>query len=81
MSSWISVNDKLPNPGEAVLLWDGSRGMLGSYESMADAEGWVWCRSYSAPYWNGSRWQSDAAEYDNEYRITHWCRLDAPPET
>ena len=80
---WVSVDDDLPEEGEAVLLWDGSCGMLGSIEYIADGEpsaGWSWCRSYTAPDCSsGKAWRCDDAEYDDDYEITHWFRLPAPP--
>jgi len=65
MAEWISVKDRLPEPGEVVLATAG--GFVG--EAYRDDNGY-WRRGY------GAEW---LAIFGKDMAVTHWCSLPEPP--
>ena len=74
----------LPDIGECVIATyraaGESRVFHGLLSREDDGDSIVWCRSYSVPHWSNSakRWQSDDAEYDDDYEVIGWVRLPEP---
>lgn len=69
MSDWISVEDKLPEFDEPVLLWStgftsAAYGRLDNVNKKGNAFKWV---------------TFQAVDY-TDYEITHWMSLPNPPE-
>jgi len=73
---WIRVADQLPELGQLVLGWyDGTLAVFA--RDASGGEGWLWsiqtaARDLVAPW---------GLECDDDYAITHWMPLPAPPES
>lgn len=65
MSEWISVKDRLPKPGERILL--SSKKFVG--------EGWINGTLNKFFRYDGIEWSKIFIE-----NITHWMPLPEPPE-
>ena len=79
-------NQDLPDIGECVIATyrcGGERVFHGFLSREDDGENVVWCQSYTPPRWNtvAAQWQSDDAEYDDEYEVIAWVRMPEPPAT
>ncbi len=76
---------ELPEVGECVIATYRTAGESRVFHDFLsredDGDYIVWCRSYSVPHWSNSakRWQSDDAEYDDEYEVLAWVRMPEPP--
>jgi hypothetical protein len=70
MSEWISVEDRLPEQGEHVLLFNGHWTGVGKHQPDPDYPDEGGC-----PY----PWQDERTEWIEPFP-THWMPLPAPPE-
>lgn len=70
---WISVDERLPDLGTLVLGWDGALGVFS--RDYVPGEGWLWARQSYA--WNLT--DPSGIEADDDYQVTHWKPLPAPP--
>lgn len=67
---WISVTERLPDPGEPVLLyirWDDDGDRMIAYGRRRERTGW-------------QAWNAVLGELLKGYTVTHWLPLPAPPE-
>lgn len=79
-TEWISVNEKRPllvpgmNCSQNVLAVCEGRLMVMCYSYIEAGEdsGYAWCNCYGDI--NGD------AEYDDDYKVTHWQPLPSPPK-
>ncbi len=78
MSEWIT--DRLPTEDDAleytVLLWDGSKAILWSYDGVNEGQPWAPIHKLIAPYVKPKRW-AVTRNFDE------WCLIDgkAPVNT
>lgn len=79
---WIKCSESLPPFNIPVWLAqkDTPKIFIGLRDD-GDADGWVWCKSYYVPYFSEPKqeWESDDAEFDDDYQPTHWMPLPTPP--
>lgn len=75
-SKWISVDEKLPDLGIPVWLFEEGRIYMGG--RCDDSEGWLWGQAYDEPYIDNGVWKSELY-VDDEYKPTHWQPLPQPP--
>lgn len=71
--NWISVDERLPSDEAPVLGTNGRT--IGVYMRFFDADGWCW----SQQKWCWNLADPDGCEFDDDYEITHWMPLPAPP--
>lgn len=83
MTEWTPVENGLPELEQIVLVsyrsgYDGFP-LIAFGARLDDGEGWLWGLSRS----DGVRVDKDAgwndAEADDDYQVTHWMPLPAPP--
>ena len=76
---WISVKDRLPEPGEQVLLiaygWSDTTVYLGRLEHMTPETSWLTGITSKESEWCIQGWS-----YLREPRVTHWMPLPEPPK-
>lgn len=72
-NNWISVNKKLPTPGELVWMTDGDFVWLGAYINI-DGLGYIWVRSDGIFQVEYDNIVSDC-EADDDYKIKFWHKL------
>lgn len=79
-SDWISVKDRLPELGVAVLVTDGTTQSTAERRNPythEDKDGIRWrCNVVSGFEWD---WELDE-DYRDQSPITHWSPLPKPPE-
>ena len=81
MSEWIT--DRLPTEEDAleytVLLWDGSKAILWSYDGVNEGQPWMPIPK-PAPYVEPKRWTVKRNNHDDEWYLydggKEWDRLD-----
>lgn len=85
MSKWISIKKRLPPLDRVVMVcyrsgYDGGP-VYGWGARLDEGEGWLW--GVQTGYSNGIRLGQDATwnsiEADDDYKVTHWQTLPAPP--
>ena len=64
-NDWISIEDKLPEIEQSVLVWMGN--WLGDL---------MWVRTYKG---NGE-WEDEYGYWQKDEPITHWMELPKPPK-
>lgn len=76
---WISVNDRLPELGEQVLLiaygWSDTTVYLGRLEHMSPETSWLTGITSKESEWCIQGWS-----YLREPVVTHWMPLPEPPK-
>ena len=75
---WIRTDERLPELGEIVWLWEEFRGPWIGSRDCPDFEGWLWGNAYGTIWRNGQKWDADV-EQDDEYKPTHWQPLPLLP--
>ena len=75
---WVRIEDRLPELGEIVWLWEQGRGPWIGSRGDPDSEGWLWGNAYGSMWHNGAKWDADV-EQDDEYKPTHWQPLPLLP--
>jgi len=78
MSNWIPVEERLPEIGRAVWLYDGELIWVGCRD-MVDSKHWLFGRSYGHYWRDENGWACDN-EIDDQYQPTHWKTLPNPPK-
>jgi len=72
---WIMVEDRLPNPGTRVMVWDGN--WIGTGQTMNDEERKlseeIYETKFSEKVFDNADWHFPSED------ITHWQPLPAPP--
>lgn len=75
---WISVEDRLPEPGKEVLLlahgWEGRLHYVGMLKPSPPQAGFFGVSK-------ASDWTIWGWSYFREPKVTHWMPLPDPPET
>ena len=66
MAEWISVDDRMPENFQTVLV--------------ARDDGGIFCWMYSADSTTEEVWVDDYANAFSVYRVTHWMPLPEPPK-
>lgn len=61
---WISINDCLPQPTEAVLIHLSNFGMEVDCMEYGEGGDLYWCGSHNRDHWD---------------KVTHWMPLPEPP--
>lgn len=56
---------------EDIGIWIGELGY--------DGESWLWGNCYFSVSYAGGEWTAHDSETDDDYRLTHWMPLPAPP--
>ena len=74
--AWRSTDTK---PPESVPVWlfEDGRIWIGTYEY--DSDGWCFTNAYGHQFYGETGWQSPDAEWDDDYKPTHWMPLPEPP--
>lgn len=76
---WISVKDRLPEPGKDVLLiaygWKDTRVYIGRLEHMNPETSWLTGITSKESEWCIQGWS-----YLREPLVTHWMPLPEPPK-
>lgn len=76
MSEWISVEERLPEPGEEVLLlvhgWEGRLYYIGKLESSPAQAGFIGTSL-------ASEWSIWGWSYYRKPKVTHWMPLPKLP--
>ena len=76
---WISVKDRLPEPGEQVLLiaygWSDTTVYIGCLKHMEPVTSWLTGITSAESEWHIQGWS-----YLKEPVVTHWMPLPCPPE-
>jgi len=73
---WIACSERMPDEDEPVWLCEGEHVWIGT---RAYDDGWCFTKCYAVPYWTGLVWEDPDAEWDDDYRPTHWRPLPTPP--
>ena len=73
---WIPVTERLPEIGVPVWLIYGDQIWIGARCDAGDV--WLWGKCYDRPWIEDGIWKCDA-ETDDEYTVTSWMSLPAPP--
>jgi len=72
MSEWMSVEDRLPDDGDKILVYNGDC-ITACTVDRDDSRDWLWMDGLC---FGGYEW-----EYDFEWgSVTHWMSLPEPPE-
>lgn len=75
--AWVRCEDRLPELGEIVWLWEEGRGpWIGSRDDAG--EGWLWGKAYGSIWHTGEKWDADV-EQDDDYKPSHWMPLPPMP--
>ena len=81
MSKWISIKERLPDLDQLVIItWlsDYDRSPIYAWGGRTDdGDGWRWGVADSYRSINS---KGEPIEIDDNYPVTHWMPLPAPPE-
>jgi hypothetical protein len=77
--TWISIEQRKPPEDEPVWLWGATEGLWIGTFSYPDADGWCFTKCYRVPSFIDGKWDSEEAEWDDDYAPTHWMPLPVPP--
>lgn len=76
---WISVNDRLPDDEQEVLViahgWDGRLVYVGSHKRVEAQKSWLTGITNKSSEWSLWGWS-----YLKEPMVTHWMPLPQPPK-
>ena len=79
---WVSVDDAMPAEGQLCLAAIGGQVHLMVLSAIPhpteDGDFLAWCNTYGTFWWNGVKYDCDA-EYDDDYKPTHWMAIPPPP--
>jgi hypothetical protein len=73
-AGWIRTADQLPELGAFVLGWCEGALAVFCRDDLGE-DGWIWARQLNA--WNLA--DPDGAECEDDYIVTHWMPIPAPP--
>jgi hypothetical protein len=80
-SDWQKISERMPPLDWLCHFWDGHQSWIGFRSSDADGSGaWAFTNSYCHFWWNGDSWAGDA-EWDDDYKPTHWRAITPPPKS
>lgn len=79
VQEWISVNDRLPDDEQEVLViahgWDGRLVYVGSHKRVEAQKSWLTGITNKSSEWSLWGWS-----YLKEPMVTHWMPLPEPPK-
>ena len=79
VQEWISVNDRLPDDEQEVLViahgWDGRLVYVGSHKRVEAQKSWLTGITNKSSEWSLWGWS-----YLKEPMVTHWMPLPDPPK-
>ena len=74
----VGFNENLPED-TPIWLYEKGRGIwIGTF---SNDDGWVFTNCYGNQYMNSDgKWDTDTADFDDDYAPTHWMPLPKAPE-
>lgn len=78
MDDWVSVEDRMPDPGEEVLVFAVSND--GYRSATIEKAEWGYTMRHLNKFSTYVDWKSPWPYFFKNYTITHWMPLPDPPQ-